>query len=301
MALGRGLNSLIPDKKTMAPLVMGLATRPAVADDGAAQTIAIGLIDSNPYQPRKEFDETALQSLAESIKAYGVIQPIVVSPAPDGRYYLVVGERRLRAAKLAGLHDIPAHVRSTKDQDKLELALVENIQREDLNPLEEATGYRRLIDEFGMTQREVAQRTGKTEVDIHLRLSLLALPDSVKEALTNGRLTYGRARALAKLSKQPDDLMRLWRESEEKGLDSLELDRAAVRLRDRSGVVGKRIGRSQMDPMILEKQRELEEVFGTKVRLTHTKKSGTILFTFFSDEEFYKTIERMLSLRDLPS
>lgn len=299
MPLGRGLNSLIPDKKTMMPLVMGLATRPVATGNGAAQTIDVDLIDPNPYQPRKEFDEAALQSLAESIKAHGVIQPIVVSPAPVGRYYLVIGERRLRAAKMAGLREIPAHVRSTKDQEKLELALIENIQREDLNPLEEAAGYRQLKDEFGLTIAEIGRRTGKSEPVIIAKLHVLDLPDVVKEALVSGKLTYVRARALAQLTDQPDDLMRLWRESEAKGWSVHELERAATQLRDRSTSVGrKRGGRKPLNPVILEKQRELEEALGTKARLTHTNKSSTITLTFFSDEEFYKTIERLLLLRD---
>lgn len=283
----------------MAPLVMGLAPRSALINDGATQTIAVDLIDPNPYQPRKEFTETALQSLAESIKAHGVIQPIVVSPAPEGRYYLIVGERRLRAAKLAGLREIPVHVRSTKDQDKLELALVENIQREDLNPLEEARAYQRLKDEFGLTWVEMGRRTGKSDVSIISKCNLLSLPDVVKEALVSGKLTYARARTLASLVNQPDDLMRLWRESEAKGWTTPELERAVGQLRDRNASVGhKRSGRKPMDPTILEKQRELEEAFGTKARLTHTNKSSTITLTFFSDEEFYKTIERLLSLRN---
>lgn len=281
----------------MAPLVMGLTPRSALVNDGATQTIAIDLIDPNPYQPRKEFDEKALESLATSIKAHGMIQPIVVSPATGGRYYLVVGERRLRAAKLADLREIPAHVRSTKDQEKLELALIENIQREDLNPLEEAAGYRQLKDDFGLTIVEIARRTGKSQPVIVAKLYLLDLPDVVKEALVSGKLSYVRARALAQLNGQPDDLMRVWRESEAKGWDAHELERAVTQVRDRSMSVGhKRGGRKPMDPTILEKQRELEEAFGTKVQLTHTKKSSAITLTFFSDEEFYKTIERLLSL-----
>lgn len=299
MPLGRGLGSLIPDKKTMAPLIMGLTTRAAVADDSVVRNIPIDVIDPNPYQPRREFDEKAMESLATSIKEHGLIQPIVVSQSDGGRYYLVVGERRLRAAKMAGLREILAYVRSTKDQDKLELALIENIQREDLNPLEEAMGYQRLKDEFGLTATEIARRAGKSRPVIFSRLLLLSLPDTAKEALVNGTLSYTVARALTQLANQPDDLMRVWHEAEEKKWDQQEVERVVVRLRDWGGKVGPKLrGRNPMDPIFLEKQRELEEMFGTKVRVTHTKKSSTITFTIFSDEEFFKTIERLLSLRD---
>lgn len=294
MPLGRGLNSLIPDKKTMAPLVMGLAMRPAVAGGAAVQTIAVDLIDPNPYQPRKEFDETALQSLAESIKAYGVIQPIVVSSATGGRYHLVVGERRLRAAKLAGLREIPAHIRSTKDQDKLELALIENIQREDLNPLEQGAAFKLLMDEFGLRQADVARRTGKSRQEILYKIRILELPDEIKTALRNGEIAYRKARALSRLLEHPDVMMRVWHESQREMVSNDDLERATIRQRPPEAQHTKKM----LNPIILEKQRALEEVFGTKVFITHTKKKSTIAFTFFSDEEFYKTIERMLSLRD---
>lgn len=293
MSLGRGLNSLIPDKKTMAPLIVGLSA-PAVARHAGSNEMAISLIDPNPYQPRKEFSEAALKSLAGSIAEHGVLQPIVVSPTDAGRYCLVVGERRLRAAKMAGLKTIPAIIRTTEDQDKLELALVENIQREDLNPLEEAIGYHQLKDEFGLSQAEIARRTGKSEVEILSRIRLLSLPDAVKEALVAGEITYARARALAQLTDQPDDLMKVWHESSKQGWSTPDLERAVVRLKK----PGKRAGRKPMNPMLLEKQRELEEAFGTRVRLVHTNKQSAMTFTFFSDEEFFKAIERLLSLRD---
>lgn len=299
MSLGRGLGSLIPDKKTMAPLAMGLGA-PIAMRNGGTSEIALNVIDPNPYQPRKEFDEASLKTLADSIKEYGLLQPIVVSSADAGRYYLVVGERRLRAAKMAGLKTIQAIIRTTEDQQKLELALVENVQREDLNQLEEGMAYQRLMDEFGLTIEDVCKRVGKARSEVYGRLTLIGLPNEVKEAFVSGKIVYKRARALAVLREEPEKLMALWREAVEKGIKDDELERMATR---RRFVVGMSNGRKRknsprLNPVIFEKQRELEEVFGTSVRLTDYKGRSSITFQFFSEEEFFKTIERLLSLRN---
>lgn len=298
MSLGRGLNSLIPDKKNMAPLAMGLGAPIAVRNGGVVE-IALEVIDPNPYQPRKEFDEAGLKSLADSIEEYGLLQPIVVSPAGAGRYYLVVGERRLRAAKMAGLKTIPAIIRTADDQHKLELALVENIQREDLNQLEEGMAYRRLMDEFGLTPDDVCKRVGKSKPEVYGRLALLGLPDEVKEAFVSGKMSYKRARALAVLREEPEKLMALWREAIEKKLGDDEVERMATLRRSMDvGSKKRRMSSPRLNPVIFEKQRELEEVFGTKVTLTNYNGRSSIQFRFFSEEEFFKTVERLLSLRD---
>lgn len=299
MALGRGLNSLIPDQKTMAPLAMGLGA-PVVMRNGGVAEIALDVIDANPFQPRKEFSEAALKGLADSIKEHGLLQPIVVSPSEAGRYYIVVGERRLRAAKMAGLKTISAIIRTTEDQQKLELALVENIQREDLNQLEEGMAYRRLMDEFGLTPDEMCKRVGKSKPEVYGRLGLIGLPDEVKEAFVSGKMSYKRARALAVLREEPEKLIALWREAEESGMRDDELERVATRQRSDVGPGHKRRRMSgpRLNPVVLEKERELEEVFGTKVTLTNYNGRSSIQFRFFSEEEFFKTVERLLSLRD---
>ncbi|MEK7102521.1 MAG: ParB/RepB/Spo0J family partition protein [Patescibacteria group bacterium] len=284
MSLGRGLGSLIPDKKTIAPESNG---------------ISISLIDPNPYQPRKEFDEAALKGLADSIAEHGLLQPIIVSSADAGRYYLVVGERRLRAAKMAGLKTIPAIVRTTEDQQKLELALIENVQREDLNQLEEGLAYRRLMDEFGLTPDEVSKRVGKSKPEVYGRLGLIGLPDEVKEAFVSGKISYKRARALAILREEPENLMALWREAVENKWDDGELERMATQRRSTDvGSNRRKMSSPRLNPVVLEKQRELEEVFGTKIMLTNYNGRSSIQFRFFSEEEFFKTVERLLSLRD---
>lgn len=298
MSLGRGLGSLIPDKKTMAPLAMGLGA-PIAMRNGGVSEISLNLIDSNPYQPRKEFDEASLKTLADSIKEYGLLQPIVVSSADAGRYYLVVGERRLRAAKMAGLKTIQAIIRTTKDQQKLELALVENVQREDLNQLEEGMAYKRLMDEFGLTVDDVYKRVGKSRQEVYGRLAILGLPDEVKEAFVSGKITYKRARALAALREEPEKLIALWREAIKNGMEDDEVERTATRRKSDVGMNGdgRKTRSPRLKPVIFEKQRELEEVFGTPVRLTDYRGRSSITFKFFSEEEFFKTIERLLSLR----
>lgn len=282
----------------MAPLAMGLGA-PIAMRNGGASEIALNVIDPNPYQPRKEFDEASLKTLADSIKEYGLLQPIVVSLGDAGRYYLVVGERRLRAAKIAGLKTIPAIIRTTEDQQKLELALVENVQREDLNQLEEGMAYRRLMDEFGLTIDDVSKRVGKLRQDVYGRLALLGLPDEVKESFVSGKITYKRARALATLRDEPEKLIALWREATKNGMKDDELERTATRRKSDVGMSGdgRKARNARLKPVIFEKQRELEEVFGTSVRLTDYRGRSSITFKFFSEEEFFKTIERLLSLR----
>ncbi len=280
----------------MAPMMVGLSA--PVAARQASHEIAVNFIDPNPLQPRREFDEATLKGLADSIAQYGVLQPIVVSPSDRGRYWLVVGERRLRAAKMAGLETIPVIIRTTEDQDKLELALVENIQREDLNQLEEGMAYQRLKDEFGLSVEEIAQRVGKSRPEIHGRLHLLGLPKEVKEAFLSGKITYNRARALSILREEPEKLMAIWREAVENKWNDNELERYAARRKSKKLIEKHGRNKPRQNPIVIEKERELEDVFGTRVHLTHYNGRSTIQFKFFSDEEFFKTVERLLSLRD---
>ncbi len=183
--LGRGLGALLADDND------------TLAAEGEYILCDLQAIDPNPYQPRKEMDEDALQELAESIAEKGVLQPLIVTPSdvPD-RYVLIAGERRLRASKLAGLTDVPVIVRDVNTQDRLELALIENIQRENLNPIEEALAYQLLVKEFSLTQEEVAKRVGKERSTVANTMRLLQLPDFVKEDIGAGRLTMGHARVL---------------------------------------------------------------------------------------------------------
>jgi ParB family chromosome partitioning protein len=194
-ALGRGLAALIPGAPIpSAPaLTTGIASRRP--SDGT-RTIAVEEIHPSPGQPRTRFDDARLDELAASIKTQGIIQPLIVRTRVDGGYELIAGERRWRAAQRAGLHEVPAVVRDVAPTQAFEMALVENLQREDLNPLEEAAGYQRLIEEFGYTQEQLSERVGKDRSTVANALRLLRLPDSVRGLLAEGRLSMGHARAL---------------------------------------------------------------------------------------------------------
>jgi ParB family chromosome partitioning protein len=199
--LGRGLGSLIPQKKNgPAPAPQTGALPVALPEDEPiARVVSASVRDivPNPHQPRKEFHAEELEELASSIKKYGILQPLVVTEKPNGMFELISGERRLRAAKAAGLERVPAIVRTAEEQEKLELALIENIQREDLTPIEEAWSYARLIDEFGLTQEEVAKRVGKSRPVVANTLRLLKLPDDMQKALSDGEISMSMARVLA--------------------------------------------------------------------------------------------------------
>ena len=179
--LGRGMDSLLNDNSI---------------DAGGAVTVNINEIEPNRNQPRKDFDEAALSDLAESIAQHGLIQPIVVRPTIDGRYTIIAGERRWRACRIAGLDDVPVMIKATDDQTLMELALIENLQREDLNAVEEALGFKALIDDFSLTQEEVAKKMGKSRSAVTNALRLLALESAELEALRIGEITAGHARAL---------------------------------------------------------------------------------------------------------
>jgi ParB family chromosome partitioning protein len=193
--LGKGLGALIPATEVSGP--------------GISEA-ALDLIVPNPMQPRQALDAEALQELADSIREHGLIQPLIVTgiqdPASDAEYQIIVGERRWEAAKMAGLTKVPVIVKEATPQEMLELALVENIQRADLNPLEEAAAYRQLMDDFGLTQKQVSEKVGKSRVTVANSVRLLRLPNEIKQALAEGRISEGHARALLALNKQADQL-----------------------------------------------------------------------------------------------
>ena len=202
-ALGRGLESLLPSRlpaKEPEVVAVSAAAELAPTSDGKPLEIAVELIDRNPYQTRSRFDEAALAELAASIAATGVVQPIIVRPAPDGRYQLIAGERRLLASKQAGKATVPAFVREASNAQTLEMTIVENLQRADLNPMEQARAFHRLSQEFQLTQDQMAQRTGKERASVGNFLRLLRLPEPVQGMVEAGELTFGHARALLALA-----------------------------------------------------------------------------------------------------
>jgi ParB family chromosome partitioning protein len=262
--LGRGLDALIP--------------RAAQASD--MPEIPVERISRNPHQPRNHFDEADTAELAASIEQHGVLQPIVVRTTADGGYELIAGERRLRAARLAGLTHIPAVVRESADGQQLELALVENLQRQDLNAIEEAAAYRELIDRFELSHEEVARRVGKSRVAISNSLRLLDLTPETREAIADGRITEGHGRALAALTV-PELQRAALLIVIERHLSVRQTEELVRRKRD-SGAVRQR-GAISGDLADLEAQ--LRGLLATRVGIVRTRRGGRLVIDFYSDEE----------------
>lgn len=284
MALGKGLNSLIPQQGSSARKSMRKETSAAASTDKVWH-IPISEIVPNSEQPRKTFSPQDLEDLISSIKKHGVLQPITVTEKADGGYELIAGERRTRASQMAGLATIPALVRSATEQEKLELALIENIQRQDLDPIEEAFAYQRLIDEFGLTQQEVADQVGKSRPLVANTIRLLGLPELIQKALIDKKITVGKARALLSLKSEKEQLD-MFKSMMGEGITVREVERA-VELKGPTS----RKGSVRRDPNIAAKEQLLEERFGTKVRITQKGERGTIQLEYHTREE----LERLLS------
>ena len=276
--LGRGLDALIPG-----------APKPAMPDVGpgerAHDAVAIDRIQANPRQPRRAFDETALGELAASIRVQGILQPLLVRPDGDGDYELVAGERRLRAARLAGLHEVPVIVREMSDRESLEIALIENIQRDDLSPLEEAEAYHRLIDEFGHTQEQVATRVGKSRPAVANALRLLRLPEQIKDEIARGRLTAGHARVLVSL-ESADAQLRAARQILARQLSVRDTEKLASNRRDGDKAAAR-------DPHRAALERDLAAALGTRVRILPRGRGGKIEIEYYSREELQGLAERL--------
>jgi ParB family chromosome partitioning protein len=270
--LGRGLSALIP-QRTPPPGPIEIPVR---------------RIMSNPYQPRRRIDEEALKGLRDSILEHGVIQPILVTETIEG-YRLVAGERRLRAAELAGLERIPAVVRQLADPEQLELALVENLQRADLDAMEEAHAYRQLIEEFGFTQETVATRVGRARSTVANTLRLLELEPSVQAAIGDGRLTEGHGRALVGL--EPEVQARLLDSIVGQALSVRQTEELVRRLREPRPTAA--AAKKKSDPDLERVEEELRRSLGTKVSLARTRRGGRIVIEYYSDEELERLYERL--------
>jgi len=276
-ALGRGLNSLLPTRRTP-PAPETAAPPPA----SPTTRLPIDLIDPNPVQPRTAFPAERLAELAASVRAHGVIQPLLVRPRGD-RYQLVAGERRWRAAKLAGLAEVPVVVQEVPDERLLEMTLVENIQREDLNPLEVARAFERLIRELGFTQEQIAERTGKDRSTVSNLLRLLKLPGDVQQLLAEHRLSMGHARAI--LGLPDEDLQRQVAEkASSQGLSVRQVERLVQRMtRPREP---KPLSEVLDDPNVQAAVQEMERVLGTRVRIVSKgDQRGRIEIEYYSAED----------------
>lgn len=272
IVLGKGLEALIPT---------GDETGSA---SGAYRSIPLDMILPNPMQPRRQFDDGGLAELAESFKSQGILQPIIVKSKDHG-YILIAGERRYRAARLAGLEKIPAIVQDEKeDADMLQMALVENLQREDLNPMETAEAFRRLIDDAGMTQNQLAARVGKSRAAVANSLRLLGLPDKVKEMIRDGRLTEGHARAILSIE---DDLsrVRLAERIISENLSVRSVEEAA------RGIKKRKLLPRRKSPILMEAENYLKQLLGTAVKITPGLKRGIVQIEYYGDEDLERILE----------
>jgi len=250
--------------------------------------LPLDVIRPGRYQPRSVFDEEKLAELADSIRAQGVVQPVVVRPVGDGEYELIAGERRWRAAQIAGIDDIPAVLRDVSDEDSVAMALIENIQREDLNPLEEATALRRLIDDFQMTHQEAADAVGRSRAAVSNLLRLLELMQEVKDMIDMRLIEMGHARALLSLD---DDLqVQAAREVVRKRLSVRDTENLARRLQQSK----KKKGSRRVDPDILSLQNRLGETLGARVRIQHQASGkGKLVIAYNNSDEFEGILDRL--------
>lgn len=270
--LGRGLEALLPKNKNLSSAY------------GAEAKIAIDKIRPNPKQPRKNFNETKLRELASSIKNHGLAQPILVSPsAVPGEYEIVAGERRWRAAKIAGLKEVPAVVRDTDDKNKFQLSLVENLQREDLNPIEEAFAYKTLMKDYNHTQEEIAKALGKDRSVIANAVRLLSLPEEIQTLIEDGTISAGHGRSLAALRdtrKQKEILKKIL----DGNLNVREVELIAREIKKSSGGGGHE-RRPKRSAEISGLENTLEQIYGTKVRIQGNSKKGKISIHYYSLED----------------
>jgi ParB family chromosome partitioning protein len=272
--LGRGIAALIPQRP---------------ANIAAPTEIPLARIRPNPYQPRRGTADKAIDELAASIREHGVLQPILVTEVLDG-YQLVAGERRFRAAEMAGLKRIPAVVRNLADRSQLELALVENIQRADLNPMEEAHAYRQLTDEFGLSQDEIAKRVGRARATVANTLRLLDTDPAVQVAVTDGHITEGHARAIGGLD--PAAQVHLLGAIVSRELSVRQAEELARRLREpRAYTTSARS--APADPDLERVEEDLRRSLGTKVSLARTRRGGRIVIEYYGDEELSRLYERL--------
>jgi ParB family chromosome partitioning protein len=292
-ALGKGIRSLLQSIDADLKTTSGELKSSVV--EAVTNMLRVGLdqIETNPRQPRHDFDEQALQELAHSIRLHDIIQPVTVSKLPSGKYRLISGERRFRAAKIAGLKDIPAYVRQADDQQLLELALLENLQREDLNAMEIALSYKRMMEELNYTQEQVAERMGKERSTVANYIRLLKLPPDIQVAVRSNQLSMGHARALINVDTV-DKQLYLFGEIKSKGLSVRQTEELVRRLykEDNNAV------KSSVKPALPEAFKRIEDNlashFSTRVKLNHSKKGeGSISIEYYSLQELNKLLDQL--------
>lgn len=293
-SMGKGLGALFSDGLeenggTVTDILGEIASAgQKKSDQNAVVLLKTVDVEPNKSQPRHQFDEEKLQALSDSIKEHGMIQPILVVPTQSGTYKIVAGERRWRASRLAGLKEIPCIIRSFEEQQVMELALVENLQREDLNPIEEAEGYQKLMDTFSLTQEEISQKVGKSRSAVANSLRLNHLCDAVKQMLTDGSLSQGHARALIPLS--PADQITLAEKIVELGLNVRQTEAMVASHNAPKPSVPKRSANPMLAKYYKEAADALSSKYGTKVKISEGSKKGKIEIEYYSKDD----LERLL-------
>lgn len=256
------------------------------------QRIPVGDIETNPKQPRRDFDEQALNELAASIRLHDLVQPVTVSQLPNGKFRLISGERRWRAAKLAGLKDVPAYIRQANDQQLLELALLENLQREDLNAMEIALSYKRMMDELNYTQEQVSERMGKERSTVANYVRLLKLPPDIQVAVRKGEISMGHARALINVDTI-DKQLYIFHETIERKLSVRQTEELVRKLYKVANPVKNSV-KAQLPPAYKKIEDNLASHFSTKVKLNHNKKGhGTITLEYYSLDDLNKILDQV--------
>jgi len=293
-ALGKGIRSLLQSIDADLKTTSGELKSSVVEAVTNMLRIPLDQIETNPRQPRHDFDEQALQELAHSIRLHDIIQPVTVSKLPSGKYRLISGERRFRAAKIAALKDIPAYVRQADDQQLLELALLENLQREDLNAMEIALSYKRMMEELNYTQEQVAERMGKERSTVANYIRLLKLPPDIQVAVRSNQLSMGHARALINVDTV-DKQLYLFGEIKNKGLSVRQTEELVRRLYKEDNSAGVK---NSVKPALPEAFKRIEDNlashFSTRVKLNHSKKGeGSISIEYYSLQELNKLLDQL--------
>ena len=291
-ALGKGIRSLLQNIDDDLKTTSGILKTSVVESVTGVLRIPLDQIETNPKQPRRDFDEHAMNELAASIKLHDIIQPVTVSKLLTGKYRLISGERRFRASKIAGLKDIPAYIRSANDQQLLELALLENLQREDLNAMEIAFSYKRMMEELSHTQEEVAERMGKERSTVANYIRLLKLPPDIQVAVRQNQLSMGHARALINVDTI-DKQLHIFHEIKSKSL-SVRQTEELVRKLYKGGTAVKDSVKAALPPAFKKIEDTLASHFSTRVKLDHSKKgNGNILIEYYSVQELNKILDQL--------
>ena len=291
-ALGKGIRSLLQNIDADLKNTSGNLKTELVEKSTLSNRVLLEHIEVNPRQPRRDFDETALSELAASLKIHDVIQPLTVSRMPNGKFRLIAGERRFRAAKIAGLRDVPVYVRQANDAELLELALLENLQRENLNAIEIGLSYKRLMDELSYTQEQVAERMGKERSTVTNYIRLLKLPPDIQVAVRTGVITMGHARALINVDVV-DKQLYIFGEIKSKSL-SVRQTEDLVRKMYTGNTPVKTSVKAQLPPAFKKIEDNLASQFSTKVKLMHNNKGfGSVTFEYYSLEELNGLLDKL--------